>query len=71
MACVGKKEIGENVRESENHISFDKAIELNLISIFNHTLPSGEYEILISTLSSENLVPLDIFILPDKILKRN
>ncbi|MFR8355740.1 MAG: hypothetical protein ACLVEJ_08850 [Parabacteroides sp.] len=58
---LGKKEIGENVRESENHISFDKAIELNLISIFNHTLPSGEYEILISTLSSENLVPLDIF----------
>lgn len=58
---LGKKEIGENVRESENHISFDKAIELNLVSIFNHTLPSGEYEILISTLSSENLVPLDIF----------
>lgn len=58
---LGKKEIGENIREFENHISFEKPIELDLVSIFNHTLPSGEYEILISSLSPESTVPLDIF----------
>lgn len=58
---LGKIEIGENINESDDYISFDKAIVLSLASFYNGALPAGNYEISINSLSAEKNIPLDLF----------
>ena len=52
---LGNKEINGDVIESNDYVTFDKAIKINLSTFYGHDLPAGEYQIMLETLPASSL----------------